>query len=468
MSKLDMYERVLPLGEGGMGTVWLAKAPSGELVALKTLKDEHAADLRVRSMFLKEIRLASAIRHPNVVSVLATGGDEGTPWFVMEWVHGRSLRALAPRVETHGGVPLDIALRIAIDACAGLHAAHEVTGADGTPMGLVHRDVTPHNLVVSSTGVTKVIDFGVAKAREAVGFGDTTTSGGVKGKVRYMAPEQALARPLDRRADIFALGAVLFELVVGRPPFEGPNDLAILRVLLGAKSVDVPAWVPAPITDVLKRALARRPDDRFATIDDMGVAIARAMFELGLSAGHLDVARWVKGLEPALTQDPRGAEMTHADLAADLGTGRGTPTPFIAIHPAVAAERGKRGKRIWFGIIATAIVLTGVAGASVGHVDAALAQDGPRPPSVATQARQTSPHEPVTTPTTAAPTAAPDATTPSPTAGPAKKAVPATAKVHVTPPPIRAVPAAAKRKSADPFPDDATDGDLATALRERR
>ncbi|MCW5838101.1 MAG: serine/threonine protein kinase, partial [Labilithrix sp.] len=301
LGRLAGHALLAPLGDGGMGKVWLARAerPDAPLVALKTLRDDVVADPRVRAMFFKEMRLASAIRHPNVAAVLASGEDAGVPYLVMEWVDGRSLRALARAALARDGrrVPLGIALRITHDVCAALHVAHELADARGAPLGLVHRDVSPHNIVVARSGRAKLIDFGVAKVRE-LAPGDASSSGGVKGKVRYMAPEQALGRRVDRRADVFALGVVLFELVAGRSPFEAPNDVAVLCELLAKTPVTIPEDVPAPVAAILRAALAKRLKERYPTALAMQEALAAAIADLGVATTEADVAAFVREAEP--------------------------------------------------------------------------------------------------------------------------------------------------------------------------
>src|SRR5262249_54070569 len=163
-------------------------------------------------MFLDEARIASGIQHPNVAQILDLGEQDATLYIVMEWVDGESLSKIRKIAQKKGvPLPLGLALRILSDACAGLHAAHELADRQGKSLGVVHRDVSPHNILVGSAGSVKVIDFGVAKARDR-GAGETR-SGIVKGKLRYMAPEQAQGRALDRRADLWALGVCLYELV---------------------------------------------------------------------------------------------------------------------------------------------------------------------------------------------------------------------------------------------------------------
>jgi serine/threonine-protein kinase len=299
--RVGRYELVQIHGEGGMGTVWLGH-PEGapdQLCAIKTVSAQYAADPRVCTMFIKEASLAAAIDHPNVVHLYDVGVEDDVPFFVMEWIDGFSLRQVARTVtDTGERVPPSIALRIAADLCGGLHAAHELHGDDGEPLGLVHRDVSPHNVLVTREGVAKLIDFGVAKARDLATGSDQSVCGGLKGKVRYMAPEQALEKSIDRRADLFSVGAVVYQLLTGRAPFEGPNELAIINALLSTAPVYVPEDLPEPVQWILRRALARRPEQRFADAAEMQNAIELALVELGEADSHLDVAECLAWFDP--------------------------------------------------------------------------------------------------------------------------------------------------------------------------
>jgi serine/threonine-protein kinase len=276
-----------------MGTVWLAHphdAPD-QLFAVKTVSPQYASDARVCTMFVKEASLAASIDHPNVVRLYDVGLQDDVPFFVMEWIDGFSLREIARTVtDTGERVSPAIALRIASDLCSGLHAAHELRGDDGHELGLVHRDVSPHNVLVTREGLAKLIDFGVAKARDLATGEDASICGGLKGKVRYMAPEQALEKEIDRRADLFSVGAIVYQLLTGRAPFEGPNELAIINSLLSTNPVYVPDTVPEPVQWILRRALARRPEQRFADAAEMQNAIELALVELAQPDTHADVA----------------------------------------------------------------------------------------------------------------------------------------------------------------------------------
>lgn len=284
-----------------MGTVWLAHPfdDPDTFYAVKTVSPQFARDPRVCGMFVKEASLAAAIEHPNVVHLFDVGIHDDVPYFVMEWVDGCSLREVARRVvETGEPVPPSIALRIAADMCAGLHAAHELTDDHGHPLGLVHRDVSPHNVLVTREGVSKLIDFGVAKARDLATNTEDSMVGGLKGKVRYMAPEQAMEKDIDRRADIFSVGAVTYQLLTGRAPFEGPNEIAIINSLLSTNPVYVPEELPEPVQWILRRALARRPENRFSDAAEMQNAIELALVEMGAPDKYPDVAECLAWFVP--------------------------------------------------------------------------------------------------------------------------------------------------------------------------
>lgn len=316
--RVGRYVLVQLLGEGGMGTVWLGHpfdAPD-QLFAIKTVSAQYAADPRVCTMFIKEAGLAASIDHPNVVRLFDVGIHDDVPFFVMEWIDGYSLRNVAHTVSVLGErVPPSIALRIASDLCGGLHAAHELRGDDGEHLELVHRDVSPHNVLVTREGRAKLIDFGVAKARDLATGAEASVVGGIKGKVRYMAPEQAIEKAIDRRADLFSVGAIIYQLLTGRAPFEGPNELAIINSLLSTNPVFVPDDLPEPVQWILRRALARRPEQRFADAAEMQNAIELALVELGQPDRHSDVAQCLAWFDRF---DDEGEESTRRAQPIDL------------------------------------------------------------------------------------------------------------------------------------------------------
>ncbi len=280
-----------------MASVWLARQHGKhgfeKLVAVKTILPLYANDLRFQQMFLDEARIASGIEHPNVAQIFDLGEEHDVLYIAMEWIDGDSLSKLFRAAEkTNQTLPVGIVCRILADTCAGLHAAHELHDKSGELLNVVHRDVSPQNILVSTRGQAKLIDFGIAKARDRVA-GDTNT-GFLKGKILYMAPEQALGKPVDRRADVWAIGTVLYHMLAGVPPFEGANQLATLHLLTQeAPPPPLPAHVPEQVALVVKRALVRDPDKRIANADELQRLLEAAMHESGQTAIHTDVATFV-------------------------------------------------------------------------------------------------------------------------------------------------------------------------------
>ncbi|HEY5453383.1 MAG TPA: serine/threonine-protein kinase, partial [Polyangia bacterium] len=209
------YRIVMPLGQGGTADVYLAVAdgPSGftKLVVVKVLRKSLASDADFRLMFVSEARLAARLHHPNIVQTNEVIEVDGASVLVMEYLDGQPLSQVIVRGK-QGAFTLAMQLRVLVDALAGLHAAHELADFDGTPLGVVHRDVSPHNLFVTLEGHAKVLDFGIAKLERSL---VETEVGTVKGKLRYMAPEQIASDKLDRRADIYAAGVILWEALTG-------------------------------------------------------------------------------------------------------------------------------------------------------------------------------------------------------------------------------------------------------------
>jgi eukaryotic-like serine/threonine-protein kinase len=321
--KLDRYELLCPLAYGGMAAVWLARFAdrSGidRMVVLKMILPQHSRDRRFQQMFLDEARIASRIDHPNVARILHVGEHQASPFLVMDWIDGDPLskvvRALDQKNER---MPLAIAARIVADAAGGLHAAHELTAGDGQLLGVVHRDVSPQNVLVANNGTTVIIDFGVAKARDR--FAEDTRAGQLKGKVRYMAPEQALGHDeIDRRADVWALGAILYELLAGRPPFTGKSEIVMLQKLTSGKAPPrLPATVPEPLRAITMRALTPDPAARFATARELQVALESAATEHGGATTAAVVARYTQ----ALLGERKAARKRAVDAALDAARHR--------------------------------------------------------------------------------------------------------------------------------------------------
>ena len=294
--RLDRYELLCVLAQGGMGTVWLARITGKHgferLVAVKTILATYGNDRQFCDMFLDEARIASQVDHENVARILEIGEDRGVLYHAMELVDGESLRKLYRDIRGVGApFPLAVALRVAADLCSGLHAVHELRAPDGLPLEVVHRDVSPQNILITIRGTLKLIDFGVAKARQR--RTEATTAGTLKGKIEYMAPEQATGKKVDRRADVYAVGAVLYELLSGEPvrnTEEGRQLLALHELMTGAPYKPLHASVPLPIRSLVDRALARDPEQRYRTAEDLRHALEQAMITIGHLATSDDVA----------------------------------------------------------------------------------------------------------------------------------------------------------------------------------
>ncbi len=296
-TRVGRYELLAPIARGGMGTVWLARRAGARgcegLVALKCLDQ---GDESFERMFLDEARIASRIHHPNVAQTFELGAWEGTFYLAMEYVEGESVGRIVRHLARSGRtLPLGVALRIAADACAGLHAAHELRDDRGRPLDVIHRDASPHNVVLAATGVAKVIDFGIATAKDRLT--SATSCGELKGTLRYLAPEQ-VTRPdeLDRRVDVWAVGACLHEMVAGAPPF--PQDggpATIRRLLAGTPPRPLPDSIPQPVRTVLARSLVHDRTRRFPTAAMMRDALERAVAQVGAGTRE-DVLAFVRSL----------------------------------------------------------------------------------------------------------------------------------------------------------------------------
>jgi serine/threonine-protein kinase len=277
-----------------MGDVYLgvAQGPAGfsKLMVIKMLRPALADDEQFLAMFLDEARLAARLNHPNIVQTVEVG-NEGRRYFLcMEYLEGQSLQRLRQRVAKDHPFPLGPHLRIIVEALNGLHYAHELVDIDNQPLGIVHRDATPHNVFVTYDGQVKVVDFGIAKAMDS---SLETRTGELKGKVAYMPPEQASAQRVDRRADVFALGVMVWEAAVGRRLWKGLNEVAIMHELLSGnipspRAVD--PRVPPELDAICKRALAQRAEDRYATAAEFAQALERFLGNIGDRTTSRDIA----------------------------------------------------------------------------------------------------------------------------------------------------------------------------------
>jgi serine/threonine-protein kinase len=294
------YETLFLLASGGMASVHVGTVRGAfgfrQLVAIKKPHAHLLDDPDFRQMLLREARLASLIHHANVVDVRDVEATEKEVSLIMDYVEGASLGELL-QVQAGGGtaVPPGVAVRIVLDACAGLHAAHEQTDERGRPLRLVHRDISPQNLLVGVDGLTRVADFGVAKFKRS--SATSTIAGVLKGKLAYMAPEYVRGEGIDRRMDVFAMGVVLWEALTGKRLFRGEHGAATLERVLSHEVRSVATVVPelgTAFDAIVETALAKDPNQRFDNASAMAAALESSARVAGVLVGHREVAELVK------------------------------------------------------------------------------------------------------------------------------------------------------------------------------
>lgn len=326
--RMGRYETLRKIASGGMATVYVGRAmgPAGfeRLVAVKVMHEHIAEDPEFSAMFLDEARLAARIRHPNVVPTLDVAEDGH--YIVMDLVEGASLRDVLyhRRDEGLGPMPVTAALRIILDTLEGLQAAHTLLGPDGKPLNIVHRDISPHNILVGVDGISRITDFGIAYAEARL---TQTASGQLKGKMPYMAPEQLEGHALDQRVDVYAAGCVLWEMLVGKRLFGGPNEAALAVKVLQGPTVsprERNPEVPPEIDAVCMRALAgkhERYESALAFIEALEDASENANVRV---ARPRAVAAFTEGIRFELTPDDHAAA-SSLPISSDSQSGLRKP-----------------------------------------------------------------------------------------------------------------------------------------------
>src|SRR5258708_360366 len=422
--ELGKYRLIAKLARGGMGDVYLAVAqgPGGfhKLLAVKEMRPEFVNDERYVAMFLEEARLAARLHHPNVVQTNEVGTDCGRHYMTMEYLDGRSLYRIVKQLgKRQGGLPLGPHLRVIAEALLGLHYAHELRGFDGDPLEIVHRDVSPLNVFVTFDGQAKILDFGIAKSVES---SQETQAGILKGRLAYMAPEQACASPVDRRADIYAAGVMIWEALAGRRLWPGMGDLEIYSRVIGEGApalLSVCPSAPRELAAVCDRAMARRPEDRYPTaaalhedldrfirrrddavsIRELGAVVGAAFEEdrhqmsstieealIALRGGPQSGVMSTRRLEGSVSREPSRVSVIRDELANLASLLSATPSralgangaadraaqPFRSFRPTLptlvdGSARARRKKKQRSAVTVFAVALTAVpsAGASV-------------------------------------------------------------------------------------------------------
>jgi serine/threonine-protein kinase len=328
--KIGRYQLCFELASGGMASVYLARAEGTpgfqKLVALKRIHSHLADEKDYVEMFLDEARIASRITHANVCSVFDFGEAEGEYFIAMEYLVGEPLSRVHRRVVADADqrssplLPARMA-RVIAQACEGLHAAHELQDSDGESLHVVHRDVSAENLFVTYNGATQVVDFGIAHARQRVHH---TEAGQVKGTFPYMAPEQMTAAVVDRRVDIWALGAVLWELLTLRRLFLRDTDVDTMYAVLSGEirpPSDYRSDVPTELDEIVLKALQRNPEERWQSAREMGKALHRFLANQEELVGPAELAEWMAELFPNGESRKRQlmeiARTTDASIASD-------------------------------------------------------------------------------------------------------------------------------------------------------
>jgi len=297
------FTLLAPLATGGMAEVWLARrhgdSPQAAPLVLKTILPHYASVPEFVSMFLNEAGLAARLEHPNIVRVYEAGQADGRHYIAMEYVGGRTLRQILWRSAHFRRLfPVWFALEIVATVCDALEYLHELTDANQKPLKLLHRDVTPENLMVSFTGEVKLLDFGIARA---LSLPSLTQVGTFKGKYAYMAPELfEVDSPTDGRSDLYSLGVILYEALTGVRPYQTDNDAQLLQMLLDRSRVPVAPsqlaqWVPAELDRLVLTSIAKTPDERFQSARSMRTALRDFMKNSGLCPGARHVAEQVCG-----------------------------------------------------------------------------------------------------------------------------------------------------------------------------
>ncbi|HTL32841.1 MAG TPA: serine/threonine-protein kinase [Kofleriaceae bacterium] len=298
-TRLGRYDILRTLFKGELTDLLLARSDGVEgfqrHVAIKRLHATPARDKSCVEAFVSEARLSAALHHHNIVQVLDIGEDNGQPYFAMELVHGVDLRALLNKLSKRNEqVPLQHVVAIVAAAAAALHHAHEQKGPDGKPLGIVHRDVTPANILVGFDGNVKVVDFGIAKAATKRII---TDQGVLKGRVPYMAPEQCAGKTIDRRSDVFSLGVVAFELTTVRRLFKGTTEFLTMSAIVNAEIPNPSRFrgdVPPELEQILLKALSRDPADRYQSAGDMAMALDSVAVKVGVGASTTQLANYLK------------------------------------------------------------------------------------------------------------------------------------------------------------------------------
>jgi serine/threonine-protein kinase len=344
--RLGRYELVRKIATGGMAELFLARSsgPGGfeKRCAVKRILPQHAGDAEFLRMFLNEARVAAMFDHPNIVQIFDHGTDENTGqhFIAMELVNGLDLRQLLRLAREQGlDVPPELAAYMMAQALDGLAYAHEFRDPAGVPLNVVHRDVSPQNILVSYDGSLKLVDFGIVKVNAQEGH---TQTGLLKGKVAYMSPEQAAGEPIDGRADVFAIGVCLYELITGVKPFRGTTEIMTLKAILDQEPQPLTHFVPecpVGIEAAIDRALRKAPSQRFASARDFQIELLSVLRSCPVPLDRHVLAQFVRSVTEGGT-----ARFDTAQLKIPRHVTAQTPGPRFAGGPTAEADEAWRAE----------------------------------------------------------------------------------------------------------------------------
>ena len=440
-ARLGRYQLVLPLAQGGMGLVFVARLVGGHgverLVAIKTLRPITSKS--DRTALLREARLTARLHHRNVVATIDLGEVDDVPYVVMDLVDGvplsRLLGALDKRSEH---LAPELAAWIVMQAALGLHAAHELPDADGKPLQLVHRDISPQNILLSLQGEVKIADFGIAKF---AGREESTATGMIKGKFAYMSPEQAGSADIDRRSDVFALGIVLWEALTGARAFASDTPArTIMRVLehTPRKPFDVRPEIGSELSAIAMRCIAKDPAERFATAADVAEALRSALRTRGVPMDEADLASVMRSLfgeELARFKDRLRTEHLDADGTTRTFTppAEASELAAMSVSSGMPAGLGARPRRRRMQLVLALVVMLAGAGLVAWQLGL-TAKPGP-----AASAASSTTTEPSFVPAGENASSRATASSSAPPIAPADPAASSVAQVAVQPPTVSSV-----------------------------
>ena len=371
---LGQYRLIARVATGGMAELFLARregvAGFRKTVAIKRLLPHLSRDPDVVRMFLNEAHIASRLEHPNIVQVFDLGQVGADYYMAMEFLHGRTLSEVQEQSAKRGElVPIGLMARVVADACAGLHYAHEAKDGDGLPLEVVHRDFNPSNVFVTYDGRVKVLDFGIAKIQS---LSHQSEPGILRGKYYYMSPEMVGGRAIDRRADLFAAGVMLYELATGRRPFEGEDVNQLLKAIATGDVQpphEIDPSIPPALDALCLGLLSKNPDDRPGSAAAVRASLERLLASGPKPVGTAELAAYMTELFPE--EDPerrrlealRGSEPTPAAPAAPPVAALAPPLPLALPAPPPRSQPARRFARGRIRVVGLALVIVAGGGA---------------------------------------------------------------------------------------------------------